>query len=103
MESELASRLVDYLTSRRASEDRRIEALWATLTKRERALIREIAVMADVRAAMRVSPGTAPPPPPAAAVLRDVLGACLHFEDLYPTVARLDRLAARRRTREEAA
>lgn len=92
--TELDEGLTNYLIARWQGRDRRVDALLGQLTTRERALVREIAVMTSVRATMRA--GSRETVPPDTEVLRDAVDACLSMPDLYPTVARLDRRAARK-------
>lgn len=86
--------LVDYFALRQQRESGRVEAVFGAMTKRERALVREVAVMAGVRATMRA--GSRERVPADSAVLADAISACLHMGDLYPTVSRLERVATRR-------
>lgn len=79
-----------YLIIRQQQETDRVAAIWSVMTKRERQLVHDVAVMAAVRANL----GTKPPPD--SEVLADAISACLSMPDLYPTVTRLKRLANRR-------
>ena len=91
--------LVAYFAARIAAEADRVDAVLGAMTKRERALVREVAVMADVRATMRA--GSQERVPPDSEVIRDTISACLHMDDLYPTVSRLERVAMRRTQADE--
>ncbi len=64
------------------------------MTDREQALVREVAVMANVRATpygTRVGRDSD--------VLHNAIAACLAMPDLYPTLARIARVAERRALR----
>jgi hypothetical protein len=95
---DLEEGLLRYFASREQDELSRVEAVLSAMTPRERRLVREVAVMAGVRATMRV--GSRETVPGDAEVVMDAISACLHMEDLYPTVARLERLTHRRSIRE---
>lgn len=62
----------------------RVNQAWAALTDRERALVREAAVMGWVRGVL--STGVEPNIPPDMTIVRTVIGACQHMRDLYPTL-----------------
>lgn len=83
--------LIAYFADREAARIREVQALLACMTKRERALIREVAVMANVRASRHDDTI-----PPDSTVLINTLSSCLNMPDLYPTIARIARRAARR-------
>lgn len=83
-----------YFAVRQQQEARRVAAVWSAMTPREQKLVREVAVMASVRATMRC--GSREQVPPDAQVVTDAISACLHMEDLYPTISRLERVAHRR-------
>lgn len=70
------------------------EQVLAAMTKRERALVREVAVMANVLA---LPHGQRPARD--SEVLANVIIHCLRMPDLYPTVDRLARVALRRARR----
>ena len=93
--SELSEALIKYFATREQERNERVERLWATMTKRERHLVREVAIMAHVRALP-----FGERPLPVTTLLVDVLSACLGMPDLYPTIDRLDRLAARKQKKE---
>lgn len=85
------------LANRWEYEARRVDQVLAAMTKRERALVREVAVMAGVRATMRA--GSRDRVPPDSEVLRDAISSALGMPDLYPTIARIERAVARRAAR----
>lgn len=82
--SALPDYLVEYLEKRDAERAERVNAVLAGLTERERALVKEAAVMGYVQAA-RVSGGRGVPGD--ATILVKVVEGCLGFPDLYPTIA----------------
>jgi hypothetical protein len=82
-----------YLQKRLEGDARRVEAVLDVMTKRERQLVREVAVMAHVVGIMRPQGSQVPPD---SVVLADVIRRCLSFPDFYPTLNRLERLAIRR-------
>ena len=90
--------LEDDLAIRMAEEQARVQAVWDTMTGRERQLVREVAVMTSVRATMRA--GSRERVPPDSEVVADTISACLSMPDLYPAMARLERRAQRRVARE---
>jgi hypothetical protein len=94
MATDLTESLERYFVVRQTEEVARVEAVLGAMTTRERRLVREVAVMAGVRATMRV--GSLKRVPPDSDVLFDAISSCLHMDDLYPTVARLERIASRR-------
>ena len=75
----------------RLTEADRVAGVLGALTKRERALVREVAVMAGVRATMRA--GARYEPAGDDFVVRDAISACLSMPDLYPALARIDQRA----------
>lgn len=79
--------LVEYLRAREAARDATIDAKLSALTERERALVREVAVLAFVHG--RQWPDDAAHPKDSA-VLRRVLGDSDSVSDLYPILAALD-------------
>ena len=86
--SGLPDAVLAMLAERQAERDRRTAGLWFALTERERALVREAAVMAYVHGGMS-KPGPAPDPfPRDMAIVATVLDAVQSFEDRYPTLAR---------------
>ena len=89
--------LLAYLAARRHDQAEQVADVLACMTKRERALVREIAVMANVLAGNWTDR-----PPPDSAVVTNVIIHCLGLPDLYPTIARLARNAMLRRRRAQA-
>jgi hypothetical protein len=80
--------LLEMFAENQRQRDRRTAALWFALTERERALVREAAVMAYVHGGMS-KPGPAPDPfPRDMAIVATVLEAVQSFEDRYPTLSR---------------
>lgn len=76
--------LVAYLQQRDAQRAQDVNDLAATFTERELLLMKEAAVMGYVQGAKNHPhrdriPGNR-------AILLEVLEACLHFRDLYPTI-----------------
>lgn len=82
---------LDYFAAREQQRADRVSAVLGQMTKREQALVREVAVMANVLG-MRHGSGDVWPD---TAVLAATLDGCLAMSDLYPTIARLERRAAR--------
>lgn len=79
--------LVAYVAARDRERAQQVSEALAALTPRERALVKEVAVMGYVRGALAAGAIDAKIPPDSA-VLADVVGACLAMPDLYPTLAR---------------
>jgi hypothetical protein len=75
--------LISYMERQRASRADAVNAVLASLTDRERALIRDAAVMGYVRGTMHPK---GEPHPKDSAVLAEVIDACLALPDLYPAV-----------------
>lgn len=75
--------LARYLEQRDAQRAEAVRTFLASLTDRERALIREVAVMGYVRGRMR--PGGEAHPKDSH-VLVDVIAACQANADLYPAI-----------------
>lgn len=97
MTPELEEGLRRYMANRHRQDISRVVAVFGAMTPREQKLVREVAVMAGVRATMRA--GSREQVPPDGEVLFDAISACLHMDDLYPTVRRMERLAQRRANR----
>lgn len=76
--------IVRYVVARDQQRAEQVDQAWAALTERERALVREAAVMGYVRGVL--STGTQPTIPPDSTVVRTVIGACQAMPDLYPTL-----------------
>lgn len=98
--------LVNYLAAQAQARQQRVEAIWAAMTKRERLLVAEVVVMTNVRARMRagvLGPPHGPPVEPTPELLHDTIYACTTMDDLYPTVARLERIATRRARKDASA
>lgn len=77
--------LLRYLDARLKARADRVEAVLSALTERERRLVQEVAVMANVRGIQRGVAGQTDIPPDEA-VLHDVIDACLSMADLYPVI-----------------
>lgn len=91
--------LANYFAAQVVARQQKVERIWAAMTKRERLLVVEVVVMTNVRARMRagvLGPPQGPPVEPTPDLLYDTIYACATMEDLYPTVARLERIATRR-------
>jgi predicted esterase len=83
----LPDAIVRYVAARDQERAERVDAALAAMTDRERALVREAAVMGYVQGAMYASGGAPTPPiPPDAAVVARVVAACQSMEDLYPNL-----------------
>lgn len=83
MPDALPQPLLDYLAQREAARAQAVTDFLASLTERERRLMREAAVMGYVRGRMHLD-GEAHPKD--GAVLNEVIDACLAFPDLYPVI-----------------
>lgn len=81
---QLPEGLVDYFARREAERGDAVRAFLASLTDRERALMREAAVMGYVHGRQHLQ---GEPHPKDSAVLATVIDACLAMPDLYPAVA----------------
>jgi hypothetical protein len=77
--------LLRYFQIREQQRADEIAAVLSQLTDRERALVREAAVMGFVRGARF---GCDQEVPRDSRILAEVIGACLSFPDIYPTIAR---------------
>lgn len=84
MSDALPEPLVTYLLNRDAQRVAHVAAVLGALTGRERALVKEAAVMGYVQG-MRHPAGEKCPPD--RAILAEVIDACLAFPDLYPTLS----------------
>lgn len=80
----LPSYLVEYLAQRDAQRADAVADVLGSLTDRERALVKDAAVMGYVRGRMRPQSEAHPKD---SAVLAEVIDACLAHPDLYPAVA----------------
>ena len=83
MAVDLPASLIAYLVSRDAARADAVNNLLERLTPRERALVRDAAVMGYVRGRMHPQDEKHPKD---GAVLAEVVDACLAFPDLYPAV-----------------
>lgn len=92
MSTEIPADIVRYVAERDRQRAEQVGQVWASLTERERALVREAAVMAYVRGVMAAG-GTSRDVqiPPDSAVVREVIGACQAMPDLYPTLGKESR------------
>lgn len=77
--------LLDYLAKRDAERADAVQERLATLTERERLLIKEAAVMGYVQG-VRNGPYRDKIPGDRA-ILAEVVQACISFNDLYPTIS----------------
>lgn len=85
--------LAAYLQRQDQKRADRVQATLATMTDRERRLVREVAVMAYVRGQIAGQCGEEKPPPDSQVVSHVI--ACLHdMPDLYPTINALTKDAA---------
>lgn len=85
-------RLVQYFASRERDRQAQVEALLARMTKRERLIVREAAVMANVRGGMRAGANMAESKIPADSfVVADTLLACVSMPELYPALYAMSR------------
>lgn len=80
----LPAALVAYLDAQDTAHAEAVRAFLGALTDRERALIKDIAVMGYVRGTMAPKGERIPKD---SHVLAEVIDACLAFHDLYPAVA----------------
>lgn len=92
-------RLGAYFLSRDKTREAMVAGILAAMTKRERGLVREVAVMGYVRG--KFSSGNKDPVPPDSQIVFDVILACYYMPDLYPTISRLVRIAQRRQAKAE--
>lgn len=81
--TDLPEPLVTYLAQRDAARAEAVASVLGALTDRERALIKEAAVMGYVRGTMHPKGEKHPKD---SAVLAEVVDACLAFPDLYPAI-----------------
>jgi hypothetical protein len=91
-----------YFAVREQGRAKRVAAVLVNgMTGRERALVREAAVMGYVRGVLAVPGGHRETIPPDAEVLAHVVLCCLSTQDLYPAMARAERRAVRKARRED--
>jgi len=81
--AEIPEALVHYLAARDAQRTEDVESVLASLTERERRLVREAAVMGYVQGRQHPAGDDHPKD---AAVLSLVVDACLANRDLYPVI-----------------
>jgi hypothetical protein len=81
--ADLPASLITYLADRDAAHAQAVTDLLDRLTPRERALIRDAAVMGYVRGRMHAQDEKHPKD---GAVLAEVVDACLALPDLYPAI-----------------
>lgn len=93
-ETWVTDKLAPYLAARDADRTRHAEQLLAAMTKRERSLVREVAIHAYVQGLIAGKSGEQQPPPDSAVLYSTLLG-CLSMPDINPTMDRIDTLAAR--------
>lgn len=94
--------LLAYLEQRWDNEAVRVVDTIGAMTVREKKLVREAAVMGFVLGtydghAAALAGERRTKIPPDRQILAEVISACLGMAEVYPTVARLEGLAARRR------
>lgn len=77
--------LLRYFAASTQRRRERVEAVLAAMTDRERRLVREVAVMANVHGTQRGLAGVRDIPADTA-VLHAVIAACLAMPDLYTTI-----------------
>lgn len=82
--AELPAALITYLAHREQQRAEAVDATLASLTERERRLIREAAVMGYVRGRMHPEGQDQPKD---STVLAEVVDACLAMPDLYPVIS----------------
>lgn len=88
MTAQITEHLADYLAARDRERSERVAQAIAALTDRERALVREAAVMGYVQGALTTGGAVHDSEiPPDTAVLRLVVAACQALPDLYPTIS----------------
>lgn len=89
MTTELPDFLIAYFARRMRDRADAVNARLATFTDRERALIREAAVMGYVRGFNdgQTAPGFGEKVPGDMQIVADVIDACLAAPDLYPTIS----------------
>lgn len=95
MTPELSNQFAAYFVAQEAARAERVNRVVAAMTKRERQLVWEIAVMAGVQGRIRSQGGKSEIPADSTVVFNAILG-CLNMSDLYPTFQRIERIAARR-------
>ncbi|MFF8784751.1 hypothetical protein [Streptomyces sp. NPDC015125] len=83
MAEALPDPLIAYLEKRQADRAERVHALLASLTKRERALLQDTAVMGYVRGSLHPRDEEIPLNKE---IVAEVVSACFAFPDLYPAV-----------------
>lgn len=84
MATELPAAYLAYLAKREQQRADAITDFLASLTDRERALVRDAAVMGYVRGRMRPQDE---PHPKDSAVLAEVVDCCLAITDMYPAIS----------------
>lgn len=89
MTAEIPDEILRYFAARDRERAEQVDQALAALTDRERALVREAAVMAYVRGVMAAG-GTSRDVqiPPDMAVVREVVAACQVMPDLYPNLGK---------------
>jgi hypothetical protein len=85
--AEISESIIRYMAARDAQRGERVNRALNSLSARERALVREAAVMGYVRGAMAHAQKVAVPKD--SAVVWEVVDACRAFPDLYPLISSL--------------
>lgn len=85
---EISEGIVRYLAAREAERDDSVNRALDALSERERALVREAAVMGYVQGAQATHAREVVIPKDAVIVWR-VIAGCQTFDDLYPTISAL--------------
>lgn len=90
--------ILRYLEARKDQRTKERTDVLAALSKREAALLKEVAAMAYVQGRMAAQgPHLIPRD---MSILDDAISGCLAMSDLYPTVSRVQRLGRRRQQRQ---
>lgn len=79
----LSDQMIRYFERREATRAAAVESVLASLTDREKALVKDAAVMGYINGTMHV-PGE--PIPRDGRIVTNVIAACLHHPDLYPAL-----------------
>ena len=85
---EVPEEILRYLAARDADRERGVDRALASLTDRERALVRDAAVMGYVQGVQATHAKEAAIPGDSV-IVRRVIAGCQVFDDLYPTISAL--------------